>query len=81
MADAIAKFLVKSTPAERQLLIELIAQILADDMKGLSAKKLVGHRDVFRVRKGVFRIVYKKKKTDCTIIHIDRRSEKTYRDF
>jgi len=81
MADAVAKFLAKVTKAEKVLLIALVTKIVAGDMKGLAVKKLVGSTDIFRVRKGNFRIVYRQTSTDCLIIAIDRRSEKTYRNF
>ena len=81
MADAIKKFLAKVSAPERLLLIDLIQKILLDQVHGLQIKKLVGQDDIFRLRKGDFRIVYKRKKLDCVIISIERRSEKTYRDF
>ena len=56
-------------------------KITSNKTEGLQIKKLVGNTDIFRIRKGKFRIIYRKTKTDCIIISIDRRSEATYRDF
>ena len=81
MADPVTKFLAKVTAKERVLLSDILVKILNNRLSGLTAKKLIGSKDIFRVRKGVFRIVYRKTSTDCRIISVERRSEKTYRDF
>ena len=67
MADPVAKFLARVTKVERALLLDLVSQIIANDGSSLQVKKLVGSKDIYRVRKGNFRIVYKKTKTDCVI--------------
>lgn len=81
MSDPIAKFLAKVTEKEKIILSVIIWNILSDKLEGLNAKKLVGSKDIFRVRKGKFRIIYKRTATDCIIMSIERRSEKTYKDF
>ncbi len=81
MSDAITKFLAKVTSEERKLLSKIIEELLTDKMSARYGKKLVGSKDIFRIRKGKFRIIFKKTKTDCIILSVDQRSEKTYRDF
>lgn len=81
MADAITKFIARLSKNEKILITELLEKIITGKAVGLQIKKLVGSADIFRVRKGKFRIIYQKTKTDCIIISVDRRSEKTYRDF
>ncbi len=81
MADAITKFIAKLSKTEKVVIVELLEKILANKTDGLQIKKLVGSTDIFRVRKGKFRIIYQKTKTDHIIISVDRRSEKTYKDF
>ena len=81
MTSEIEKFFSKANPKERILLKELIAKIISGDTVGLNVKKLSDYEKTFRVRKGVFRIIYIPKIGDCEIISIDRRSEKTYRKF
>lgn len=81
MADEVTKFLARVTKEERNLLLEMVDKILKNKLAGLNAKKLVGSTNVYRVRKGKFRLIYKRTKSDCIIMSIDRRSEKTYRDF
>lgn len=54
-------------------------RIKLDDSEGLDIKQLKGHTDLFRVRKGHLRIVYRKTTTEFLIVRIDRRNEKTYK--
>jgi len=81
MIDPIKKFLAKVSKQETISLVLILEKILKDDVKGLQIKKLTGSKDIFRIRKGKFRIIYRKNKTDCIIISIERRSESTYKDF
>jgi mRNA-degrading endonuclease RelE of RelBE toxin-antitoxin system len=81
MADEIAKFLAKVTQQERIFLVKLIDNIVKNAVSQHNVKKLVGSKDIFRLKKGKFRIIFKKTANDCLIISISRRSEKTYRDF
>jgi mRNA-degrading endonuclease RelE of RelBE toxin-antitoxin system len=81
MADPIQKFLAKLAAKERKLIYGIIKKILSNDLVTLQVKKLTGSKDIFRVRKGDFRIIYQKKEKDYKIISIDRRSESTYKDF
>ena len=79
MADKIKKLLAKLPPKEREIIKLLILRITLDDTFGLDIKQLSGHADLFRVRKGSLRIVYRKTLADILIIRIDRRNEKTYK--
>ena len=81
MADKIKKLLAKLTAQERELVKLLILRVKLDDTLGLDIKHLKGHPDLFRVRKGRLRIVYRKNQKDLLIIRIDRRNEKTYKDL
>lgn len=81
MADAIAKFLAKLTKDERFLVDTILEKIELDSTNGLQLKKLTGHKDVYRVKKGKFRIIYQKTKDDFKLLSITRRNEATYRDF
>ena len=81
MADAIKKFLTQVTAKEAVLLLVIAEQIREGKIQNLEAKKLIRTKNVFRVKRGMFRIIYKQTKTGCVVIDITRRSEKTYRDF
>jgi mRNA-degrading endonuclease RelE of RelBE toxin-antitoxin system len=81
MADKIKKLLAKLTPKERELIKLLILRVKLGDTEGMDIKQLKGHGDLFRVRKGRLRIVYRKTPKEFLIVRIDRRSEKTYKDL
>ena len=79
--DKIAKALKKLNDKERTVIKAVLALLLTGKLRGLNIQKLQGHKDIFRVRKGNLRIIYKQKGDDISILAIERRSEKTYRDF
>ena len=81
MADKIKKLLAKLSPKEQELVKLLILRIKLDDTQGLDIKQLRGHSDLFRVRKGRIRVLYRKTKTNFVIVRIDRRNEKTYKNL
>lgn len=79
--DKIQKFLLKLSKEERTLLAETIKSIHEGKTKELNTKKLAGYKDIYRVRVGQIRIIYKKKKDDIQILETSFRSEKTYRKY
>lgn len=81
MADKIKKLLAKLSPKEREIIKLLIMRVKLDDTVGLDIKQLKGHADLFRVRKGRLRIIYRKSGAKFLIVRIDRRNEKTYKDL
>ena len=79
--DKIEKALKKLSAKEREVVEEILKRIKSNDVQNLELKKLRGVDDIFRIRKGDIRIIYKKTKDQIFILAIERRSEKTYRDF
>ena len=77
--DKIKKALNKLSLKERKKIKEFLIQIDTDDFKDLDLKKLKGRNDIFRVRKGSIRIIFRKKDDVIKILSIERRSSKTYR--
>ncbi len=78
MSSDLEKFLAKVTGKEKKILAGIIEKIIDKNLKGLDVKKLAGYDNIFRVRKGDFRIVFKTTKTDIKILFIDKRSDTTY---
>jgi len=76
--DKIKKALNRLSSKERRRLKEILLQIDAGDFQGLNLKKLKGRNDVFRVRKGNIRIIFRKKDDSIKILSIERRGSKTY---
>ncbi|MFO0781903.1 MAG: hypothetical protein U0524_03375 [Candidatus Saccharimonadales bacterium] len=80
MTDKISKELAKFTDKERQLVKSILLQLRSGELAGLQIVKLRGHDDIFRVKKGRIRIIYQQSKA-IKVLVIERRSEKTYRNF
>jgi mRNA-degrading endonuclease RelE of RelBE toxin-antitoxin system len=81
MADKIKKLLNKLKPKELEVVKLLLLRLKLDDLEGLDIKQLKGHNDLYRVRKGQIRIVYRKSGNNILVVRIDRRNEKTYKDL
>lgn len=80
--DKIAKALNKLSPRERKIVREILESLQSDNFKDLNIKKLKGYSDIFRVRKGKIRIIYRWLKTnDIYILAIERRTDVTYNKF
>ena len=81
MADKIQKLLKKLSKKEREIIGLLLLRIKLDDTKGLDIRKIQGHKDLYRVRKRDLRIIYQKNEQSFLVLKIDKRNEKTYKDF
>lgn len=79
--DKIQKALNQLSDKERKLVKLILTRLHHDDVLGLDIQKLQGHKDIFRVRKAGLRIIYQKHTQSIFILAIERRSEKTYRNF
>jgi mRNA-degrading endonuclease RelE of RelBE toxin-antitoxin system len=79
--DKNQKFLKRLSPREFELVETTLYKLLNHDTNNLDIKKLVGYRDVFRVRVGSIRIIFLDANSGLEILEISRRSEKTYKDY
>ena len=73
------KLLSKFSKEDRLVLESLIEKITSSNWSGLDIKKLTGFQDIFRLRKGKIRIIFRKYKLVTSIINIERRKETTYK--
>lgn len=78
--DKIQKALDKLSSRERKSVGEILNRLNTGDILGLDIQKLKGHSDIFRLRKGDLRLIYRKKENNIFLLAIERRNEKTYRD-
>jgi len=79
--DKIQKSLGRLTGKERKRVKEILIQLKNWRTEKLDIKKLRGRDDVFRVRKGRIRIIYRLDvRGGIFILTIERRNDKTY-DF
>jgi len=80
--DKIAKALENLSVKERGSIKDTLLKVKDDSLANLDIKKLKGHDDIFRVRKGKLRIIFKRDKAGhISILTIERRSDNTYSKF
>ena len=78
MTSSIEKFLAKVTAKEKTVLDAVAKKVQENDLTELDIKKLSGYEDLFRVRKGKFRIIFQINKTSTKMLTIEKRSDTTY---
>ena len=79
--DKIDRELRKLNPKERLLVKSILEKIKITDIYNLDLKKLKGRDDIFRVRKGKIRIIYRKVENNILVLAIERRNDNTYKDY
>ncbi len=77
--DKIDKALNRLNPKEKKKFKEILLQIEIGDFRGLDLKKLKARNDVFRVRKGNMRIIFRETDESIKILSLECKSSKTYR--
>lgn len=78
--DRIEKLFRKINADERALLSVIIKKLENKETAGLQVKKLSGS-GFYRLRKGVFRIIFHYERAILVIDAIRLRNEKTYREY
>lgn len=82
MADKIKKLLAKLPPKQLQLIRGAVATMLAGRFNELDIKALKGHKGLYRVRVGNYRIIFRHEANgEPNILAIQRRNERTYKDL
>ncbi|OGL89025.1 hypothetical protein A3H75_02365 [Candidatus Uhrbacteria bacterium RIFCSPLOWO2_02_FULL_51_9] len=80
--DRIEKALDRLSTKERARVRTILAQLAQWRLYGLNMQKLHGQHDIFRIRKGDIRIIFRVTQLrEIFLLAVERRSEKTYRDF
>lgn len=78
--DKIEKSLAKLSPQERRQVKRVLADLRAGRKYKLDIKKLKSRDDIFRVRRGAIRIIYRADRAGrIFILSIERRNESTYK--
>ncbi len=78
--DKIEKALQKFSVQERKAIKEILTFIYSGKTSLLNLKKLKGRNDIYRVRKGNIRLIYRtNKSSDIFVLSIARRSDNTYK--
>lgn len=80
--DRITKALKKLSSHEREIIKDILLKIRNGSLSGLDLKKLKNRNDIFRIRKGKMRIIFKKQDDNqYFILTIERRSDRTYDNY
>ena len=79
--DKISKTIKKIDSKDALRIADTIEQVVKGKLNNLNIKKLKGHKDVFRVRVGNYRVIYKQKSNNIAILHIAHRNGKTYKSL
>lgn len=79
--DKISKALRRLSIKEKTQIKEILRQLHNNNLLELDIKKLKGRNDIYRVRKGDIRIIYRIINEEIFILAVERRSEKTYRRY
>jgi mRNA-degrading endonuclease RelE of RelBE toxin-antitoxin system len=80
--DKIAKALESLSSKEREIIKNILLKIKGGILTDLDVKKLKDCEDIFRVRKGKLRIIFRKlEKEKYSILTIERRSDNTYSNY
>ena len=77
--DKISKALKRFSDKERKWVKEILKKLKNGDFKDLRTKKLKERKDIYRVRKGGIRIIYRKMARRIILLTVEKRSEHTYR--
>jgi mRNA-degrading endonuclease RelE of RelBE toxin-antitoxin system len=80
--DKIAKALKNLSFKEREVIKGILLKIKNGSLSGFDLKKLKNCEDIFRIRRGKLRIIFKKQDDgQYFILTIERRSDKTYNSY
>ncbi len=72
--DRITKALLKLTDKEKSLVKDILLKIKQNSLSGFDIKKLKSRDDIFRIRKGELRIIFRKlQDNQYFILSIERR--------
>lgn len=77
--DKIDKALKRLNLKEKYQLKEVLLKVRSGGIKSLDVQKLKDRQDIFRVRKGNMRVIFRKIGKEIKILALERRTSKTYR--
>lgn len=77
--DKIAKALKRFSAKERERIKAILIKIKKGNFNNLKVRKLKARQDVYRIRKGDIRIIYRVKDKRTAILVVERRSGNTYK--
>lgn len=79
--DAISKALAKLTEKERAQIKLILLKLASNQTRALNIAKLKGQKDIYRIRSGKIRIIFKYSNNQYFLLAVERRSDNTYRKY
>jgi mRNA-degrading endonuclease RelE of RelBE toxin-antitoxin system len=76
--DKIQKALAKLSDKEKGWVKDVLKKLSSNEIDSLDVKKLKGREDIYRVRKGKIRIIFRLQENTFFVLAIERRSDNTY---
>jgi mRNA-degrading endonuclease RelE of RelBE toxin-antitoxin system len=79
--DELQKAIAKLAKEHRAVFDSLMVRLYERNFLGLDLAKLKGHKDVFRVKHGRLRIIFRMNREGLSVLEVGLRNENTYRNF
>lgn len=79
--DKISKLISKIPKKDAIKIADSIEKLINGKTSNLDIKKLKGFQDIFRVRVGNYRVIYKTLDKGINILEIAKRKEDTYKSY
>lgn len=79
--DEIEKALAKLPKEYKGVFHTILLRLFARDFLGLDIARMKGHKDVYRLKQGRLRIIFRMSRDRLLLLQVGLRSEKTYRGF
>jgi len=79
--DKISKVVKKLNSKDAIKIANTIELLVKNNLNNLNIKRLKGYKDIFRIRVGNYRIIFKKEMEKVIILHIGNRDDKTYKNY
>ena len=80
--DKAVKFFKKLSKKEAEQVSDILLQVQNGNIKSLDCKQLKGFKNLFRVRVGTVRIIFKRGDTNTyQLVFLGRRSDITYKNL
>jgi mRNA-degrading endonuclease RelE of RelBE toxin-antitoxin system len=76
--DKIQKALARLSNKEKGWVEDVLKKLSSSEIDSLDIKKLKGREDIYRVRKGKIRIIFRLQENTFFVLAIERRSDNTY---
>jgi len=79
--DKLSKAIKKLTKKDAEKVTNVIELLMGGDSESLDIKKLKRFTDIFRVRTGQIRVIFRKQKDEIFILSIGKRDDSPYREY